>query len=92
MVKRYYANGKDYTFDTTYEKNTMNGIIWLAVCRENGKEAWLDSHGIQFIGERRFEAEELFLDNYVPYGYTVWGGELRDALPHGARYYMKGRQ
>ena len=26
-----------------------------------------------------------------PYGYTMWGGQLRDTLPHGARYYL-GRQ
>lgn len=22
--------------------------------------------------------------------YTMWGGELRDKLPHGARYYQRG--
>lgn len=91
-VKRYRSNGSVYTFETKgedYEIETKYGHMWLATCLENGREAWLDSHGIQFIGESRFEAEEFFLDNCVPYGFTVWGGELRDSLPHGARYYMK---
>lgn len=27
----------------------------------------------------------------LPYGYKIWGGELRNTLPHGARYYMGKR-
>ena len=26
----------------------------------------------------------------IPYGYQMWGGQLRDALPHGRRWYMNG--
>lgn len=26
----------------------------------------------------------------IPYGYTMWGGQLRDNLPHGRRWYMNG--
>ena len=28
-------------------------------------------------------------DQYLlPYGYGMWGGQIRDMLPHGKRYYM----
>lgn len=26
----------------------------------------------------------------IPYGYQMWGGQLRDVLPHGRRWYMNG--
>ena len=34
----------------------MKTTVYYAQCRENGKIAWLDYHGIQFEGEDRFEA------------------------------------
>lgn len=27
-------------------------------------------------------------ENDFPYGYIMFGGELRDILPHGSRYYI----
>lgn len=31
-------------------------------------------------------------ENHLPYGYIMWGGKVRDSLPHGSRYYMGLRQ
>lgn len=96
-MKKYLVNGATCTFDSMYEVMTMKGKMWLATCRENGKEAWIDEqNGVQFIGERRVEAKEVLgcnqqvlgCNQQVPYGYSLWGGELRDNLPHGRRYYM----
>ena len=92
MKKHYFANGKTYTFDIIYTEETKCGTVQLGVCRENGKTAWLDSRGIQFEGGRRFEATEMCAEPRVPYGYQMWGGELRDVLPHGARYYINKRR
>ena len=80
-VKRYTVNGKTYTFDVSYEEMTRCGMMWLGVCRENGKEAWLDADGVQFIGERRQSAFEVVYNNFssvVPYGCHYWGGEIRN--------------
>lgn len=92
-MKKYLVNGATYTFDSLgkdYEVMTVKGKMWLATCRENGKEAWIDEqNGVQFIGERRVEAKEVLgCNQQVPYGYSLWGGELRDNLPHGRRYYI----
>lgn len=61
-----------------------------------GEEAWLDPNGFQFDGKRRVSAKKIVqgatcsaCSDHVPYGYAVWGGQLRDKLPHGARYYMR---
>lgn len=89
-MMQYYANGKTYTFDVINAENTRCGTMWWSKCRENGKMAWLDANGIQFEGEKRFEARKLAETRISP-GCQIWGGEIRDALPHGARHYMKGR-
>ena len=56
-IKMYHAvsEGKRYIFDTFYEEFN-HSRIWCGVCRENGKYAWLDEHGIQFEGEQRMPA------------------------------------
>ena len=89
-MTQYYANGKTYTFDIISAENTRYGTILWSKCRENGKMAWLDANGIRFEGEGRFEARKL-AESCLPAGYRIWGGQIRDALPHGARYYMRGR-
>lgn len=91
MVKRYKIDGKIYTFDVVESCDTLKGVMLIATCRENGKGAWLDPHGVQFMGERRIEADEV-LNHVLPYGYSIWGGQIRDSLPHGRRYYMNGRR
>lgn len=96
MVKRYEVNGEVFTFDIVDSCNTLKGVMYVATCRENGKDAWLDSNGVQFMGERRIEAKEVFAQSLpspsMPYGYSIWGGQIRDSLPHGRRYYMNGRR
>jgi hypothetical protein len=92
MVKKYVANDKTYTFDVEYTEVTWRGTVWLGKCRENGKDAWIDSHGIQFVGECRFAAKQVDMpDSNFPYGRIMWGGELRNARPRGARYYTNRR-
>lgn len=71
-VKRYNIDGKVFTFDILYVETTRCGVVWLGKCRENGKEAWLDSHGVQFDGSRRVEAIQVLP---YPYGlphYSYW--------------------
>lgn len=89
MMKKYYANGTTYTFDVAEAYETRLGIVCYGKCRENGRMAWLDGKGIQFVGESRCEAIKLE-ETRPSVGCQVWGGEIRDALPHGARYYIKG--
>lgn len=55
MKKTYYVNGRILTFDVI-EEGEVKVPVWYAKCRENGKMAWLDNHGIQFEGEQRFAA------------------------------------
>jgi hypothetical protein len=59
-----------------------------------GQYAWLDPEGFQICGKRRVQAEVLRPQEPTPVdnSYTMWGGELRDRLPHGARYYQRGRR
>lgn len=38
------------------------------------------------IGCKHYEPKK---EVRFPYGYTMWGGQMRESLPHGARYYMK---
>lgn len=93
-IKRYSINGKTYTFDVNYEEMTNCGKMWLGVCRENGKEAFLDSCGVQFDREHRQPAHEVDYHDYSPlgYGFGLWGAQgsmkIVDLLPHGARYYL----
>lgn len=80
-IKRYIVNGDTYTFDISYEEITSCGMMWLGMCRENGKEAWLDAHGIQFIGEDRQLASEIVYRDYsfiVPHDCHYWGKEIRN--------------
>lgn len=89
---QFVINNNRYTFDITYEELTRCGRMWFGVCRANNKEAWLDEHGVQFIGEHRQEATKVEVTaNTLPNGYALWGGQPRDALPHGARYYTNRR-
>lgn len=88
MKKKYYAQGKIYTFDIDLSIETYCDAVMEGICRENGKTAWLDANGIQFIGEHRFEAKEL-AETTMPFGCKMWGGQIRDALPHGTRYYLR---
>ena len=69
-MKQYYANGKTYTFDIT-EETEVKVPMWYAKCRENGKMAWLDREGIQFEGEKRFQAstEPATKGRYITYEY-----------------------
>lgn len=80
-AKAYCVNGNIYTFDIdeAYTSKSWCGTIWFGKCRENGKTAWLDSQGIQFEGERRFEATEIKKSEIRlnPYQY-IWGGKVRD--------------
>ena len=67
MEKTYYVNGQVLTFDII-EESEAKIPVWYAKCRENGKTAWLDNHGIQFEGERRFAASpEQVRKCYITY-------------------------
>lgn len=72
MIKRYRIGNTIYTFDVTYTEETRCGTMWLGKCRENGKEAWLDSRGVQFIGERRVDATEIAQNFAVPHYRYMW--------------------
>lgn len=87
-MTKYYANGKTYTFDVSEAYETRCGIVCYGKCRENGKFAWIDGKGIQFVGEERFEAHKLE-ESHMSIGCQMWGGQIRNALPHGARHYMQ---
>ena len=90
MKKQYLLNGTIYNFVNVYKECGMlyGMCITFPHC---GKWAWLDSNGFQFEGRRRVAAEELADSPRIDNSYTMWGGELRDKLPHGARYYQRGR-
>lgn len=92
MNVKYYqtADGNCFSFDILGEYQTVNGIMYYSKCRENGRFTWLDNGGIQFEGGRRFEAVEIANHDSIrlPYGYMLWGGEMRDSLPNGARFYL----
>ena len=77
-IKRYAVNGATYTFDVIYEEMTRCGMVWLGVCRENGKDAWLDACGVQFDGERRQLASEVDCSFVMPHDCHYWGGEVRN--------------
>ena len=54
-------------------------------------EIFLDEEEVEEeIVEIKEEVEEFDLAPTIPYGYQMWGGQLRDALPHGRRWYMNG--
>ena len=93
MNKSYSVNGVVYDFTNVHMECGM--LVGECITKPHwGKLAWLDPSGIQFfgVGNRRVQAVEVvhrptICDN----SYTVWGGELRDKLPHGARYYQNPR-
>ena len=92
-VKYYKVGYTTFTFDIIDTVNTKRGVMWLGKCRENGRGAWLDANGIQFCGDKRVDAIPITNpsnSNGIGYGYTMWGGQIRDALPHGRRWYMNG--
>ena len=88
-IKKYRVNGQVLTF----EVEDFDHIILFAGCKENKRDAfiypernlmeWIDDNSQQLI-----PIEEI-KDNNLPYGYNIWGGEVRDLLPHGARHYVK---
>lgn len=90
MRKSYSVDGKVYDFtDVREECGMLNGMCTTSLYY--GQRAWLDPHGFQIEGYRRVEAVEIKPIKKVDNSYTMWGGELRDRLPHGARYYKRGR-
>lgn len=90
MDKRYSVNGKIYIFtDVHAECGELCGECITAPYF--GKVAWLYSDGFQFSGRRRVDAREITERTVTDNSYTMWGGQLRDKLPHGARYYQNPR-
>lgn len=89
MRKTYSVNGVVYDFtDVHMECGMLYGMCITSPYY--GQYAWLDPNGFQICGKRRIQAVEVKPQVRVDNSYTMWGGELRDKLPHGARYYRKG--
>jgi hypothetical protein len=90
MIKKYRTKrGNIFTFNVNPDGTGM--------CKENKlRVSRFYDHGFQFCNGSFIEAEELPITEQkadpMLYGYTMWGGELRDALPNGRRYYMNGRR
>ena len=40
----------------------------------------------------KYYIPEKETSNVLGYGYGIWGGEIRDMLPHGSRYYINGKR
>ena len=92
-TRSYMVGEKVYVFDIIEDVNTLRGKMYLGECRSNGRTAWLDESGFQFMGQRRVPAKLITnqsQSNPLGYGYTIWGGQIRDTLPHGRRWYMNG--
>ena len=70
-MTQYYASGNTYTFDIKEAYNTRCGIVCYGKCRENGRFAWVDDKGIQFVGEKRFEAQKI-AEAHIPVGCQMW--------------------
>lgn len=91
MKKSYAVNGVVYNFTNVHEEC---GVL-VGECTTKphwGQLAWLDPSGVQFFGESRVDAVEVVAPSDADGTYMLWGGQLRDKLPHGARYYMNGRR
>lgn len=90
------GNNRIYTFTVIGESfNGRYGKTLVGKCRETGETAYLDDNGVRFRGCDRIIASIIpnpSQQNQIPYGYGIWGGQLRDRLPHGRRYYMNGRR
>ena len=90
MRKSYSINGVVYNFIDVHEECGM--LIGKCITKPHyGQFAWLDSDGVQFFCENRVYAVEVAPSN-TDCTYMLWGGQLRDRLPHGMRYYMTGRR
>lgn len=90
MRKSYCYNGKVYDFtDVHMECGMLYGKC--VTMPYYGEMAWLDSSGFQICGKRRVMASEVRPQVHTDNSYTMWGGELRDTLPHGSRYYQNPR-
>lgn len=90
MKKSYSVNGVVYNFTDVHCENGV--FVGECITQPHyGKLAWLDDKGIQFFYEPRIEAVEI-VTHQTDGTYRMWGGELRDKLPHGARYYMRGKR
>ena len=91
MDKTYSINGVIYNFTDVTKECGM--LVGECTTRPHwGQLAWLDPNGVQFFGESRVEAVEVVEKPTTDSSYYFWGGELRDKLPHGARYYQRGRR
>lgn len=88
------GSGRVCTFDVSKESyNGRYGRTYIGKCRASGKYAYLDDNGVRFDGARRVLASivpNARNQGQLPYGYGIWGGQIRDMLPHGRRYYMNG--
>lgn len=89
---KFKVNGKILHFE--YVSEGFDNTIYVK-CKENGKYAFLyrEEGILLWDGELGTEAVEIkeVESARLPYGYRMWGGELRDDLPHGARYYLGRR-
>lgn len=91
MQKSYSVNGVRFDFTNVHEECGM--LVGECTTKPHwGQLAWLDPHGVQFFGEHRVVAVEIVTKTPADNSYMMWGGELRDKLPHGARYYMRGKR
>ena len=90
MRKSYSVDGKVYDFiDVHMECGMLYGRCTTSPYRN--QYAWLDPDGFQICGKRRVTASEVKSQVHIDNSYTMWGGEIRDNLPHGARYYRNPR-
>jgi hypothetical protein len=92
MRKSYSVNGVVYNFTNV---RMVSGMLYgkCITAPYHNEHAWLDSTGFQICGKRRVQAVECApVTTPCDNSYTMWGGQLRDKLPHGARYYQMGRR
>ena len=92
MLKHYIVgNGHIYSFDDVHME--FGELCGTCTSYPNkGKFAWLDSNGFQFETGPHIKARPMDEPVVVDNSYAMWGGELRDKLPHGARYYQRGKR
>ena len=74
MDKAYSINGVIYNFTDVTKECGM--LVGECTTRPHwGQLAWLDQNGVQFFGESRVEAQQVFPNtNPVDNTYTMWGG------------------
>ena len=90
--KIYSVNGTEYEFtDVHIECGILCGRCITGY--HFGEYAWLDNDSFQIWGTKQWvQAVEIIPKTNVDNTYIMWGGELRDRLPHGARYYQRGKR